>query len=100
MVIKMNDFGSSLVSRAAGRSAYERIAGKMASTDDVIVFDFEKVDSITNSFADEVFGRMAFEMGFDALKKRTTFDNIAPFWASVIRTVIDAREADRLAVLA
>ena len=95
MIVMMKDFGNSLVTRAAGRSAYENITARMAESQEIAVFDFSNVDSITNSFADEVFGRMAFELGFDQLRKSTSFTNISPFWASVIRSVIDERVSDR-----
>lgn len=96
-MIEMRTFGSSLVTRGAGRAAYEAIAHVMGTED--IVFDFDGVDTITNSFADEVFGRLAYELGMDTLRKRTRFVNIAPFWSKVVRNAIDTRIAQR-AVLA
>lgn len=99
MVIAMNQFGTSLSTRVSGRAAYERIVEALASTG-VVVFDFDGVGSVTNSFADEVFGRLVSERGIDYLRSRTTFRNIPPFWASVVRGAMDAREAQRRSVLA
>ena len=93
MTIRMQEFGRSLVTRSAGRAAYEVISSQMSSG--VTVFDFEGVETITNSFADEVFGRMAYEMGMEELRRRTTFKNVSPFWAQVIRSAIDARAMQR-----
>lgn len=92
MVISMADFGKALVTRAAGRLTYEEIAPAVANTMDVVTFDFAGVDSITNSFADEVFGRLVCDMGMDTLRNRTTFRNVQPFWARVIRSAMDARQ--------
>ena len=91
MIVTMKDFGQSLTTRAAGRAAYERIAGPLASADGTVVFDFDGVGTITNSFADEVFGRLVAELGFDEFKSRTTFRNIQGLWARVVRSAIDSR---------
>lgn len=95
MVIKMNAFGNSLVTRESGRAAYDSIIGQMRNTGDVTEFDFSGIELITNSFADEVFGRMAFEYGIDTMRKRTTFSHIDRMWAIVVRSVIDSRSAQR-----
>lgn len=95
MVIEMKEFGRSLVTRASGRSAYEEIMPVVRSAQDQVVFDFEGVDTVTNSFADEVFGHMVFELGMDDLRTRTTFINVAPFSARVIRNAMDLRESQR-----
>ncbi|MDO4539331.1 MAG: STAS-like domain-containing protein [Coriobacteriales bacterium] len=95
MVIAMREFGRSLVTRASGRAAYAQIAETLDAAGDVVVFDFNGVDSITNSFADEVFGHLVADMGMDALRVRTTFAGIAPFWARIVRSAMDAREAQR-----
>lgn len=95
MVIEMKEFGRSLVTRASGRSAYQKIAPVVMSATERVVFDFAGVDTITNSFADEVFGRMVFETGMDELRARTTFRGIAPFSARVVRHAMDLRESQR-----
>ena len=98
MVISMADFGQALITRVAGRMAYDQIFPKVISAAEVVTFDFSGVDSITNSFADEVFGRMALTMGMDAMRARTTFKNISPMWARVIRGAINARLAQNTAM--
>lgn len=95
MVIKMKEFGRSLVTRASGRSVYEEISPVVMSATERVVFDFDGVDTITNSFADEVFGRMVFDMGMDELRARTTFRGVAPFSARVMRHAMDLRESQR-----
>ncbi len=100
MVIKMNEFGTSLVTRVSGRAAYDKI---IASTDNLAgktTFDFEGVETITNSFADEVFGRIALERGLSEMKECTTFVNIRPFWARVVRNAINNRAAEFEAAVA
>lgn len=100
MIIKMNEFGTSLVTRVSGRRAYDEI---MASTDNLTekpTFDFEGVETVTNSFADEVFGRIALERGLDGMRESTSFVNIRPFWARVVRNAINNRAAEFEAAIA
>lgn len=93
LIIAMRKFGSALVTRKAGRDAYAAIAPNIR--DGNVVFDFDGVDTVTNSFSDEVFGRLAFEFGMDELRARTRFVNVSPFWAKVIRITMDTRAAQR-----
>ncbi|WP_198009262.1 STAS-like domain-containing protein [Atopobium sp. oral taxon 199] len=96
----MNTFGTSLVTRSAGRSAFSQISQAFdSSSQDVVTFDFEGVNTITSSFADEVFGRLAYELGFNELRRRTTFTHISTFWATIVRSAIDARSLEKVAPL-
>ena len=52
---------------------------------------FAGVDSVTNSFADELFGHLAFEFGMDKLRMVTSFTNINQSSARFIRSVMDRR---------
>ena len=97
MVIKMNQFGTSLTTRVAGEKAYNLIKNIIDSTDEIIVFDFDGVNLVTNSFADQVFGVLTIELGLDVLKSSTTFKNVKPIWAKVIRRAIDFRSQYTLA---
>lgn len=91
--MKMNQFGSSLCTRISGRKAYSIINEILDSTTDVIVFDFDGIDLITNSFADETFGRIAAERGMDNLRSHTTFKNINRNSALLVRSVMERRIA-------
>ena len=93
MDIKMSQFGSTLCTRLSGRKAYSIIDATLNSTADIVVFDFEGVDSITNSFADETFGRLAAEKGIGTLRSCTTFRNIDRNSALLVRSVMERRMA-------
>lgn len=95
MVVEMREFGRSLVTRTSGKVVYEKIVPVVMDATDVVVFDFDGVDTITNSFADEVFGHMVFDIGIDELRKRTRFRGITPFLAQVVRYAMDLRESQR-----
>lgn len=95
MIVKMSDFGASLCTRVAGRKAYDEIMASTGSLSSPTVFDFSGVETITNSFSDEVFGRMVLGIGMDAMRSVTSFRNVDRFMAMVIRRSMDAREAQR-----
>ena len=94
MLVEMADFGDNLVTRAAGRKAFEEIVARTGRLEGHTTFDFAGVDCITTAFADEVFGRLVQDFGFDGFKSRTSFANISRFWAQVVRAVIDNRARD------
>jgi hypothetical protein len=93
MVLKMSQFGSSLCTRDMGRAAFEIINDVLSGSSDRVVFDFCDVNSVTNSFADEVFGRLVFQHGFDMVRARTHFENVDRFSAVTIRTAMARRES-------
>lgn len=96
MKIAMNQFGTSLCTRASGRAAYTLINDAIDSfPGECILFDFSDVFSVTNSFADESFGRLASERGMDFLRQNTTFGEINRDVALSIRTAMDRRIAQK-----
>jgi len=64
------------------------------------LFDFDEFHTITNSFADKVFGHIVMDMGIDQMKMCTTFRNISPLGARIVRRAIDSRTAERAATTA
>lgn len=98
MVFRMSDFGTSLCTRSSGRRVYDVVSASLRSENSVVVFDFSDVSTVTNSFADEVFGRLAFEHGIDFLRTSTKFSNIDRFSAMVVRDAMENRNARREAV--
>ncbi len=67
MVVEMNKFGAALGTRDAGRLAYTVIDQKIANGE-MIEFDFSNVLVVTNSFADEVFGKLVDKSEFNLFK--------------------------------
>lgn len=96
MRVMMSRFGTSLCTRASGKAAYALINDAIESCgNDRVVFDFSSVFSVTNSFADEVFGRLASERGMDFLRVHTTFDDINREIALLIRAAMERRLAQK-----
>lgn len=92
MNVEMKKFGTVLSTRQSGRVAFDEVA-PMVRAGKKIVFDFCGVDSVTNSFADELFGRLVMEFGFSALRASTSFIGIDSFSALSIRTAMERRAA-------
>lgn len=91
MEIKMSRFGSSLCTRSSGKAAYSFLSQLLSASVEPLVFDFSEVGTITNSFADETFGRLASDVGMDELKRKTTFKNIDRSSAIQIRMAMERR---------
>lgn len=100
VVIEMINFGDVLGTRVAGRAAYKQIMAVTNGLEKPALFDFTGVQTITNSFADEVFGHIAIDMGIDQMKRCTTFRNISPLGARIVRRAIDSRATERAATTA
>lgn len=100
MRISMLEFGSSLCTRSSGRLVYNLVINALNEDESTkIVFDFSGVDSVTNSFADEVFGRLTCELGMDVLRTKTTFINVNMFPAKIIRMAMNNRETRSLSTV-
>ncbi|MBY4798343.1 STAS-like domain-containing protein [Collinsella sp. AGMB00827] len=95
MVIKIADYGSIVGTRCAGRVAYADIFRRTNGFSEHMVFDFEGVTIVCNSFADEVFGRMVHELGFDYVRASTHFKGISGVNACVVREAMERQRAAR-----
>lgn len=95
MIVNMSRFGTALSTRASGRGAYAFVNSESSGFSVPMEFDFSGVDTVSNSFSDELFGRMAFELGMDRLRTITSFSNVKPLAARIIRSSMDARDSQR-----
>lgn len=91
MIIQFNQFGSSLGTRHLGRIAKNELDNIFEFSNEKIIFDFSNVNLVTNSFADEVFGKKIAEVGFEKFKEKTTFRNLNPFLEMCIKKAIANR---------
>lgn len=79
-----------------GKSLGTRLDGKRIRTDTLqainegsfVVFDFNGVDVMSSSFADECIGKLIPELGIEKLKSKTTFQNVNPTVRLVIQKVL------------
>lgn len=74
---KFNAYGQELATRILGKKVREDILPLLNQTgSEKLVLDFEGVNIVTNSFADECLAKLIYEMPFETLKSKTTFRNL------------------------
>ncbi|MCL1091730.1 STAS-like domain-containing protein [Shewanella profunda] len=81
-----------LATRKSGASARNVLLNRLAHQESVIL-DFEE-SSVSPSFADELIGLVAKELGFDSFKKRVKLVNVSPSTKSILMHVIKKRVAE------
>ncbi|WP_321826274.1 STAS-like domain-containing protein [Maribacter dokdonensis] len=74
MQIDFGNIGSSLGTRALGQELRLEIE-KSLKSGGFIVFNFEGVQLISHSFADECFGKLLLSLDFNNIKSNSTFKN-------------------------
>jgi len=74
MEISFNEFGTVLATRALGARIRADILESLKN-DNLVTFDLQGVTILSNSFADECFAKLLFDIEFDVLKAKTTFKN-------------------------
>lgn len=77
-IFKFNQFGTNLGTRMLGADVRERLL-PLLSDDEKVVLDFEGVDVVSNSFADECLAKLLLTMSLDELKQCTTFRGLNDF---------------------
>lgn len=87
MVIKFKDIDVTLGTRRLGKNIRDLISQKI-QTEALIVFDFDGVELISNSFADECFGKLIEQFGLEFVKSKTTFKNTNHLVDMVIKKAI------------
>ena len=72
------DFGEYLGTRQLGEKVREQL-WPLIQGDEKVRLDFEGVDVVSNSFADECIAKMLLSISLDELKQRTTFSGLNDF---------------------
>ncbi|MBR4676574.1 MAG: STAS-like domain-containing protein [Bacteroidales bacterium] len=74
---KFSIYGHELATRLLGKKVREILLPLIKGTNsEKIVLDFEGVNIVTNSFADECLAKIIYDIPFETLKSRTTFRNL------------------------
>jgi hypothetical protein len=76
---KFNQFNENLGTRQLGAQVREQLLRMMQESDEIIALDFEGVNVVSNSFADECLAKLLLYYSLDELKKRTTFVSLNDF---------------------
>ena len=90
MLIKFRDFSENFSTRRQGIAFRELILSNLKEGNK-IQFDFKDVFIISNSFADECFGKLLDEIDFKDLQSNTTFINTEGIIKNVISYAVKQR---------
>ncbi len=82
-VIKFGEIGTSLGTRNLGAKIRQDILSGLEKSDKVI-FDFNGVEVVTNSFADECFGKLRQQISTDVFMAKLSFINVNDFIQRVL----------------
>ena len=78
ITFKFNQFGENLGTRMLGADVREQLRPLIEGKEKVVL-DFEGVDVVSNSFADECLAKLLLTMSLNELKQRTTFRGLNDF---------------------
>ena len=78
ITFRFRDFGEYLGTRQLGEKVRNQL-WPLIQGDEKVCLDFEGVDVVSNSFADECIANMLLSMPLDELKQRTTFSGLNDF---------------------
>lgn len=88
--MELADFGTFLGTRELGKKIKTEIQTKLGFGASVII-DFGKVEGITNSFADECFGKLLVDIGPITFSENVKFSNLDPTEKSIINFALHNR---------
>ncbi len=74
MEIHFGEINNSLGTRVLGQKLRTKIEQSL-SNGDFVIFNFEGVNSVSHSFADECFGKLLISWNLEDLKSKSTFRN-------------------------
>ncbi|MCQ2328069.1 MAG: STAS-like domain-containing protein [Paludibacteraceae bacterium] len=83
-------FGKDLGTRQLGAQARMALLPLLQSHDKVVL-NFNGVNVVSNSFADECIAKLLIEMSLDELKSKTTFEGLNPIAKESVLTAIQRR---------
>ncbi len=78
VTFKFKEVGENLGTRLLGEKVRQQLLPLILSNEKVVL-DFEGVNVVSNSFADECLAKLLFSMSLDELKQRTTFASVNDF---------------------
>lgn len=90
MLIQLSKFGKFLSTRDIGKIIKSEITSILDGNNNVIV-DFEGISQITQSCADEIFGKLVLEIGLSKFKKCIKIKNTDEVTSVIIKYTISKR---------
>jgi len=79
MTIKFGEFGAHLGTRFIGAIIREDVENALPNKEIVVIFDFKGVETVSNNFADECYGKLTSDFDKSVIQSRIQFKNATPF---------------------
>lgn len=92
MVITFGEIGTHLATRYMGALIREKVAIALKEGD--VTFDFNGVETVSDSFADECYAKLFSKFGQGTIVKRIHFKDASPFVKSVFEKTIENEELE------
>lgn len=96
LVIKFGNFGQHLGPRSIAATQREKIAAAIRSKSGVTI-DFEGVITMSDSFADECFGKLNLDFNLHTIKNSIQLKNASPLITNLFHDTIRERNVINLA---
>lgn len=93
MQINFGHINSSLGTRVLGQKMRLEIEESL-NNGVFVIFNFEGVNTISHSFADECFGKLLLSWSIDDLKAKSTFQNTNPLIKKTVAFTLKERAAE------
>jgi hypothetical protein len=93
MNIKLNTFGSALGTRSAAESIRMKVEESLKTGNEILI-DLEGVFAISNSFSDELFGKLLFSFDIHTLRKLVRIINANEFVSDCIKSSMRIRSSN------
>ena len=90
ITFRFRNFGEHLGTRQLGEKVREQL-WPLIQGDEKVCLDFEGVDVVSNSFADECIAKLLLLMPLDELKQHTTFTGLNDFARKSIAVALKRR---------
>ncbi len=90
-VVTLTDWSGFLGTRHLGARIREKAESILSAREATLVLDWSGVNVVTQSFADELVGKLASHLGREAFLSRVCFLNLDPSVRSVVRYVAASR---------
>lgn len=91
ITFRFRDFGEHLGTRQLGEKVREQL-WPLLQGEEKVCLDFEGVDVVSNSFADECLAKLLLSMSLDELKQHTTFIHLNDFARKNIALTLKRRQ--------
>jgi hypothetical protein len=90
LVLSLGEIGTDLRARFYASAVREK-AKKALEHNEQVVFDFDRVEEVTSSFADECFGKLVLDIRPEIISKSISYRNTSPYFKAIFQKALKER---------